>query len=176
MMTASGEAGAPHTLPPAYEGAAETDQDTHDATVYSDTSPLLAQNSNKRAPVHGDNAIRTYWWRWVVLCVFSLNLALTNVLWISFASIADVMVCYYGVNNFWVNALSMVFMAVYIVLVFPCAWLLDRYGLRLVVVLGSCFNALGAALRIIGSGALLLCACHNRGDRVVHCLRLCEQQ
>ena len=105
--------------------------------------------------------IRTYWWRWVVLTVFCLNFAMNNIFWITASPIADVIKCYYQVNDFWVNSLSSVFMPVYIIFAFPCAWMMDKYGIRVMVVLASCSNALGAGLRIAGSGTHMNIVTHS---------------
>jgi len=42
----------------------------------------------------------------------------------------------------------MVYMLCYIPLIFPVTWLLDRKGLRVIAVLGSSLNALGALVKI----------------------------
>ena len=109
-----------------------------------ETTPLL---QDEREPL-----IRAYWWRWVVLAVFVLNLAVNNVMWITFGPIADVIGCYYNISDFWVNSLSMIYMVVYIMLVLPSSWMLNRMGLRTTVILSSFTTALGACLRLTGCG------------------------
>jgi FLVCR family feline leukemia virus subgroup C receptor-related protein len=44
--------------------------------------------------------------------------------------------------------LSMLHMIVYIVLIVPSTWLLDKKGLRVVIICGSLFNALGACIKV----------------------------
>ena len=100
----------------------------------------------------GEEEIKTYWWRWVVLGVFGAILANSNGIWIAFAPIADVTRCYYGVSNFWVNSLVMVNMLVYILFVLPSIWLLNAVGLRTTVVIAACCNAVGAGLRMAAVG------------------------
>ena len=103
---------------------------------------------------HGDEAerIKTYWWRWVVLTLFVANVALTNGLWITFGPIADVVKCYYGVSDFWVNSLSMVYMVTYTLFIVPSLWLLNTIGLRPTVIIAACLNAVGACLRMAAVG------------------------
>ncbi len=101
---------------------------------------------------HSPDNLRTYWWRWIVLCIFALNLAMTNIIWIPSAPIANTIICYYDVSLFWVNSLSEVYMLTYIILLFPAMWMLDKYGLRLSVMLGAGFDAAGAALKLAGTG------------------------
>ena len=99
--------------------------------------------------------IRAYPWRWVELTIFFLNLGMTNTVWITFAPVADVMRCYYGVSLTWVNTTSTSFMITYVLFFLPCAWFLDRYGLRATTILASVTNALGAAVRVAGTGNII---------------------
>lgn len=101
---------------------------------------------------HGEVKIRTYWWRWNVLIVFTLTLAANNVVWITAAPVADVMRCYYGISNTWVNAMTANYMATYVLFFFPAAWFLDRYGLRPTMIAATLMNAFGTSLRVIGAG------------------------
>ena len=101
--------------------------------------------------------IKTYRWRWVVLALFTLNNAVTNYIWIMSASIADLMTCYYDISETTLNYLTTSYMMVYCFLVFPAAWMMEKYGLKLPTVISSAAIALGAALRVVGTG-LFTCA------------------
>ncbi len=107
----------------------------------------------EKAPPTSPKAIRTYWYRWGMLGIFALNLAVTNFLWITFAPIADVLRCYYGITDEIVNTLSLVGAILALILVMPASWLLIHYGIRFVTILASGFNALGGALRVGGAGS-----------------------
>ena len=96
--------------------------------------------------------LRTYKWRWVVLALFSLNNAVTNYIWIMSAIIANVMKCYYGISDTMVNLLTTSYMMMYVLLVWPVAWAMDKYGLRKLSIVASAAMTLGAALRIAGTG------------------------
>ena len=117
----------------------------HMTETDEEDTPLL--ESSKDAAI-----VQTYRWRWVVLIIFVLSLGLNNSIWITFGPIEDVISCYYKVSKFWVNCLSMVYMAVYIVLLFPSTWILANLGLRTAMVVGGCVNAIGAGLRVAGVG------------------------
>ena len=111
----------------------------------------------KYKSVQGNNAegqvkVRAYWWRWNILIVFTLTLAANNVVWITAAPVADVMRCYYGISNTWVNAMTANYMATYVLFFFPAAWFLDRYGLRPTMIVAGLVNAFGTSLRVIGAG------------------------
>lgn len=55
---------------------------------------------------------------------------------------------FYGVELTTVDWLSMVFMLPFIPLIVPAMWLLDRYGVRTIAIVGSGLNALGACVKI----------------------------
>ena len=99
-----------------------------------------------------EDKIKTYWMRWNNLIVFTLTLAANNVVWITAAPVADVMRCYYGISNTWVNAMTANYMATYVLFFFPAAWFLDRYGLRPTMIVAGLMNAFGCSLRVIGAG------------------------
>ncbi len=126
--------------------------------AYTEKTALINTAIVKKKPSESssissiDDNIRTYWWRWIVLFIFSLNLAMTNIIWIPSAPIANTITCYYDIDVFWVNALSEVYMVTYFILLFPAVWLLDKYGLRLSLMLGAAFDAAGAALKLAGTG------------------------
>ena len=113
---------------------------------------LTNYNNSTIQPTENVPVIQTYRWRWVVLFVFSLNPIMINIIWIPSAPIANVVSCFYDVSLSWVNALSEVYMLVYVLLLFPVIWILDKHGLRLSMTVGAGCNAAGAALRLAGSG------------------------
>jgi MFS family permease len=88
-----------------------------------------------------NEAIRIYGYRWVLLAAFMLIVALNQGLWITFAPITGDVMRFYGASDITVGLLSMVFMIVYILLVLPCAWLIDTWGFRGAVSLGAALTA-----------------------------------
>ena len=117
-------------------------------------SPLLRAkvSPNPSDSPSNSQGITVYKWRWVVLAAFFLNNAVTNYIWIMSAIVADLMVCYYGITDTLLNFTTTSYMMVYAVFMLPATWFMDRYGLRLPVVLASAMMALGAAIRVIGTG------------------------
>ena len=117
------------------------------------TSPRVAATDCKEGHTSGDGEkIKIYWWRWVVLAVFTSIISTNNAIWITFGSVADVVTCYYGVSDFWVNSLATVFMLTYLLLIFPAIWFVNAVGLRATVVIAACCNAIGAGLRMAAVG------------------------
>ena len=104
--------------------------------------------SNVQVEYEPPSRLRTYWWRWWVLFVFVLNMVINNVTWITFAPVADIMRCYYGISNAVVNTLSMSSAILTLLLVLPAAWSLTHWGLRFTILLSSAATALGASLRV----------------------------
>lgn len=90
---------------------------------------------------------KVYLRRWFILTLFVLD-SLTNAFqWIQYSIITNIVMEYYHVGSSAVNWTSMIYMIVYIPLIFPAAWLLERKGLRSVVLLGSAGTALGAWIK-----------------------------
>ncbi|XP_064627340.1 heme transporter FLVCR2-like isoform X2 [Lineus longissimus] len=94
--------------------------------------------------------------RWAMLFVFVFYSMSNAIQWIHLNIIADVMMFYYnesipGETEFQkqvaIDWLSMVYMLAYIPLIFPATWLLDKKGLRVVGILGTFLNCLGAWLK-----------------------------
>ena len=106
----------------------------------------------KVALANSPEKVRTYWTRWFVLVVFSLNICLNTWIWIMAAPIADVFRCYYDVSNFSVNALTLCYCVVYVLFAIPSAFFLERYGLRVIMIFASSMGAFGTSLRVIGTG------------------------
>ncbi|CAI8019509.1 Uncharacterized MFS-type transporter C09D4.1, partial [Geodia barretti] len=126
--------------------------------LHSTSSNLTLQysghyDSPQNSVVAENNSqIKVYKWRWVVLAIFVAVMGVNNAVWIAFASIADVVQCYYNMSKFWVNSASMVYMATYILFIVPSAWLLGRVGLRTALVIAAGTNAAGSCLRVAGAG------------------------
>ncbi len=91
--------------------------------------------------------ITVYGYRWVVLVGFMLIAAMNQALWITFASITGDAMKFWATSDIMIGLLSIVFMAVYIVLVIPAAWLIDTWGLRGAVSLGAILTAVFGVTR-----------------------------
>ena len=130
---------------------------THTHAMASEKDKLLAAESGVVQDSHRDvrdEQIRTYWWRWIVLIVYVMNITIFNAGWFTFAPIADVVTCYYNVSTFWTNSLTLVAMVVYIIFVLPGAWCLERLGLRTTTIIASSTTAVGTALKFAGVGKI----------------------
>ncbi|XP_050091540.1 feline leukemia virus subgroup C receptor-related protein 2 [Anopheles aquasalis] len=87
---------------------------------------------------------RMYKRRWLVLALFVMYSASNALQWIQYSIIANIVQRYYNITSTWVDWTSMIFMILYIPLIFPASWILDKMGLRIAAiagVLGTCAGA-----------------------------------
>ncbi|XP_023651571.1 solute carrier family 49 member A3 isoform X1 [Paramormyrops kingsleyae] len=94
---------------------------------------------------------KVYRRRWFVLFVLCLLNCSNALLWLTFAPVADQTARYLGVSLDQVNWLSLVYMVVAIPLGFVTTWMLDTWGLRVSLILGSWLNMVGSFLRYVGT-------------------------
>lgn len=93
--------------------------------------------------------------RWVMVFLFAAYSMSNAYQWIHLNIIGDKVLAYYNASmpdsqymqEVALDWLSMIYMLAYIPLILPLTWLLDRRGLRLVAIIGSFLNALGAWLK-----------------------------
>jgi MFS family permease len=90
---------------------------------------------------------KVYGYRWVVLVAFMVIVAMTQLLWITFAPITGQAAKFYGVPDLSIGLLSMSFMIVYIVVSIPASWVIDTYGIRVGVGIGALLTAVFGLLR-----------------------------
>ncbi|XP_076823376.1 choline/ethanolamine transporter flvcr2a-like [Clavelina lepadiformis] len=91
---------------------------------------------------------KLYHKRWFILFLFSFYSGTNAFQWIEYSIISNIITRFYNVSVTTTDWLSMVYMIGYIPLIFPVTWLLDRKGLRVIALLGSTLNALGAIVKI----------------------------
>jgi sugar phosphate permease len=85
---------------------------------------------------------KVYGYRWVILSVYMIVIAVNQLLWITFAPITKEAVGFYGVSDLKIGILSMCFMIVYLVVSIPASWIIDTYGIRIGVGTGAVFTGL----------------------------------
>ncbi|MGD0878584.1 MAG: MFS transporter [Anaerolineales bacterium] len=90
---------------------------------------------------------KVYGYRWIVLVVFMLIVAATQLLWITFGAITSEATNFYGVSDLSIGLLSMSFMIVYIIVSIPASWVIDTYGIRVGVGIGAVLTAVFGLLR-----------------------------
>ena len=94
-----------------------------------------------------DQTYRVYGYRWVVLGVFMFVNLTMQMLWITFAPITGPAAEFYGVTDLQIGYLAMSFMVTYLFLSFPASWVINSYGFRKAVSIGSVLMGVFAILR-----------------------------
>jgi len=93
------------------------------------------------------SGFKVYAYRWVILTVFSVVVAVNQLMWITFAPITSIAAGYYKVSDISIGLLSMIFMIVYVVISIPASWIIDTYGIRAGVGIGTVLTGIFGMLR-----------------------------
>jgi len=97
-----------------------------DSTTILTHSPIIVPTKDGAETGSVDEPCRTYRIRWLILFLFVLYSTSNAFQWIQYAIINDIIVKYYGVGAVWVDWTSMIYMCVYIPLIFPATYLLQK--------------------------------------------------
>ena len=99
-------------------------------------------------------------YRWVVLGVFMLNIAMSQIMWMTFAPIArDAAAVYTGGNIAAIDLLAILAMLAWIPFCLPAAWCIDNIGLKKGAGIGVVLVGLCGFLRIFAPSYGWLLAC-----------------
>jgi len=96
--------------------------------------------------------IQVYSYRWIVLLLFMFANITMQILWISFATVTLEATAFYGVEEFDILLLSMIFMIVYIPVTFLASWVISKYGLRIGAGIGALLGGIFGLLRFFTGG------------------------
>jgi len=104
----------------------------------------------------GKTALTAYRYRWLMLCAFMLITGINQALWITFAPVTSEAMKFYSTTDLAIGLLSLCFMAIYILIFLPSAWLIDTWGIRRSVSLGAILTAVFALTRGIFASSFTL--------------------
>ena len=90
-----------------------------------------------------------YKYRIAELALYCLAAALNQICWISLLPIAGVLQNAYGVTNTEISAISLIYMAIFVITVFPSNVVLDKGGLRVGVLLGVFLTSVGMWIKCL---------------------------
>ena len=90
---------------------------------------------------------KVYGYRWIMLSAYMFIAAVNQLMWITFAPITSDATRYYGVSDLKIGILSMCFMIVYVVVSIPASAVIDKYGIRIGVGIGTVFTGVFGLLR-----------------------------
>ena len=106
-----------------------------------------------------ETEFKVYGYRWVMLAVYMLAVAINQIMWITFAPITIDATQFYGVSDLKIGILSMSFMVVYLIVSIPASWIIDTYGIRTGVGIGVVLTGVFGLLRgLTGDNYSLLLA------------------
>uniref|UniRef100_A0A1Y1M1X7 Major facilitator superfamily (MFS) profile domain-containing protein n=1 Tax=Photinus pyralis TaxID=7054 RepID=A0A1Y1M1X7_PHOPY len=108
-------------------------------------------DSKQQLPAQLEQSFKLYKMRWVVLVVSVFTCASGNMQWMQYGIIGDVLVLYYGISFDAVNWTSMVFLLMYIIFLFPVSYILDKYGVRVSLIVGIVGTAIGAWIKVLSA-------------------------
>ncbi|XP_058836278.1 heme transporter FLVCR2 [Topomyia yanbarensis] len=118
----------------------------------SKSSDLIKPSTNGSSatldkPTLAPGEFKVYKRRWLVLAIFVMYSASNALQWIQYSIIANIVQRYYDITSTWVDWTSMIFMILYIPLIFPASWILDKMGLRIAAISGVFGTCLGAWIK-----------------------------
>ncbi|XKL64609.1 hypothetical protein PGB90_004695 [Kerria lacca] len=94
---------------------------------------------------------KTYRRRWFILALFCLCSGGSAMQWIQYSIITNIIVEYYHVSSVAVDWTSIIYMVVYIPLVFPASYILQKKGLRVAVILGAFLLTAGSWIKVFSA-------------------------
>ena len=86
--------------------------------------------------------------RYLMLFLFCIYSGSNSFQWIEYAIISNIISEYYSVSIMAVNWTSVIYMALYIPGIIPASWLLDKFGLRVSIILGCFGTTLGSWIKV----------------------------
>lgn len=117
--------------------------------IEDETASALPQNG-KNENLSNPPQIKVYRRRWAMLSIFVLVSTSNAFQWIQFSIITSIIMRYYDVDSTTVDWTSLVYMIVYIPLIFPGAWIMDKMGLRWTLIFGALGTTVGAWIKVLG--------------------------
>uniref|UniRef100_A0A8C6WL30 Choline/ethanolamine transporter FLVCR1 n=1 Tax=Neogobius melanostomus TaxID=47308 RepID=A0A8C6WL30_9GOBI len=85
--------------------------------------------------------------RWLMLIIFSLYSMSNAFMWLQYSIISNIFMHFYSIDSLAIDWLSMIYFLTYIPFILPVTWMLDKRGLRDIVVVGAAFNCIGAWIK-----------------------------
>ncbi|KAL1420758.1 hypothetical protein MTO96_023800 [Rhipicephalus appendiculatus] len=86
--------------------------------------------------------------RFFMVTIFCIATTMPAFQWLQYSIVSNIVEKYYDVGSTAVSWTAMVFYAAYVTMAIPCAWVLEKYGLRITVLCGACLTAIGACIKL----------------------------
>ncbi|KAH7969928.1 hypothetical protein HPB52_022639 [Rhipicephalus sanguineus] len=86
--------------------------------------------------------------RFFMLTIFCVATTMPAFQWLQYSIVSNIVEQYYHAGSTAVSWTAMVFYAAYVTMALPCAWILENYGLRITILCGACFSAIGSCIKL----------------------------
>ena len=92
---------------------------------------------------------RTYKYRWVILAVLAPIIISTQIFWLTLSPISSIAEEYYHVGSMSISMFTTSYLIMFIIFTFPASWVIDKFGYRRSVIIGSLVVAIFGSLRAV---------------------------
>ncbi len=89
--------------------------------------------------IDGTGAVSAY--RWVILLAILPSIISTEMMWLSLAPVSSLAEGFFGVSGMSIALFSMSYMIMFILFTFPASWVIDKFGFKLSLIIGSGITA-----------------------------------
>jgi len=97
----------------------------------------------------GNTQYKTYKRRWLVIFALVPIIVMAETYWLAFAPISSAVEAYFGVDEMSITLFAMSYMLMAILLMMPASWMIDKYGFKRSVMLGTVVLVVAAVLRYV---------------------------
>ena len=97
----------------------------------------------------GENGIKVYSYRWIILLLYFLIAMIIEIQWLTFASIAEAAREFYGATSMQIDFLSMIYMIVFMILSIPASYVIDTYGLKKGLMIGAILTGVFSVMKAV---------------------------
>lgn len=106
------------------------------ATSHLDTVQLFPEMETK-----------LYKRRWLMLFIFSIYSMSNSFMWLQYSIISNIFRRFYSVDGQAIDWLSMIYLLTYVPLILPVTWMLEKRGIKDIVLVGSALNCIGGWIK-----------------------------
>ena len=107
-------------------------------------------------------------YRWFFLVSYCLMCFVNQIQWVCFSAILTDFSEHYEKPQWKVNMFSLIYMIVFIITCFPETWILDKYSIRLFLIITAGCNIVGAGLKLLINKDSSLVSCYI--GQIIACL------
>ena len=99
-------------------------------------------------------------YRWFFLVAYCLSVFVNQMQWLSYSAILTEFSLHYEKPEWKINMFALIFMIVFPILCIPEAWLLDKFSIRLALILAAGGNIIGSGLKLLVNKDKSLASCY----------------